>query len=278
MIDLDARMDEVHLAFLDVETTGLDPNLGDRVCEVAVLRCTSGEVVDALQHLVNPQRPMGSGAYAVHGISDEMLCDAPFFSHIVDDVLEILDGAVFVGHNAPFDLGFLAAELGYLGVDMPRLVALDTLRLARRTYHLRSYALGRVAQALGIEASVRAHRAMADVVTTRALLDRLVDDLWPRGLRSVRDYLGAQGGALSYSRPRQLDVPPVIQEAIRNDRPLFLHYVSESGQESRRLVRPHRVLERGGNLVLLAHCHLRDAQRTFRLDRIIGVELVDGFE
>ena len=108
MLDLDEHIDKVSLTFFDVETTGLRPGSGDRVCEVGILRCLGEEVVDSFQQLVNPQRPVSQGAYAVHGIWGDLLRDAPPFPQIADDILALLDGAIFIGHNAPFDLGFLA--------------------------------------------------------------------------------------------------------------------------------------------------------------------------
>ena len=272
--ETDAPIDQVPLAFLDVETTGLQPYLGDRICEIAILRCRAGQVVDGMQQLVNPQRPMGWGAQAVNDISDDMLRDAPVFSQVAPAVLALIDGAVWVGHNAPFDLGFVAQELALIGAPMPRVVALDTLRLARRQYHLRSYALMNVALALGVDVVGGAHRAMADVVLTRGVFRRLVDHLWPQGVRSLGDYLLAQGGMLSFERIPEFPVPPLIQEALRGCHLLRLHYVSCTGEETDRLVRPLALSGRGGNVLLVAHCYLRDDLRYFRLDRIQAMELV----
>ena len=274
MLDLELSIDDAPLAFLDVETTGLSPNYGDRVCEVAILRCQGEEVLDSLQQLVNPQRPMGAGAFAVHGITEEMLRDAPPFAQVAEDVLELLEGAVLVGHNTPFDLGFMAEELGRLGLSLPPLVALDTLRLARRLYRLGSYSLGPVAEALGVDVRGHAHRAMNDVLLTRAVFQRLVDDLWREGLRTVNDLLRAQGGMLEFARAPTLDIPPLIQEALRERLLLHLRYLAENGVETDRLVRPITVSDRGGTISLVAHCYLRDALRAFRLDRILEMDLV----
>jgi len=279
MIDLSARIDQVPLAYVDVETTGLSPQRGDRVCEVAILRCQGGQVLDAVQQLVNPQRPMGAGAYAVHGISDEMLRDAPTFDAVANDVLELFHGAVLVGHNTPFDLAFLAAELGLLGVSLPSFVALDTLRLARRRVFSPSYSLGTLAASLGVEVDGQAHRAMVDVLTTRAVLQCLVEDLWAAGVRSVGDYVDAQGGPIGLKRYHPVvDVPPLILDALRRRRLLFLRYRSERGEITERIVQPLGVTDRGGCPALVAHCHLRDAQRSFRLDRIIEMDVVETFE
>jgi len=276
VLSLDAPIDHVPLSFLDVETTGLWPCWDDRVCEIAILRCEAGEVVGELQQLVNPQRPMGSGAYDVHGISDDMLRDAPPFSQVAGEVLALLDGAVWIGHNAPFDLGFVGQELALMGAPMPRVVALDTLRLARREYHLGGYALANVAQALGVHIDGRAHRAMADVALTRGIFHHLVKRLSRRGVRSVSDYLDAQGGMLSFQQIPAFAVPPLIREALSGGHLLRLHYVSRSGEATERLVRPLALSEQGGSVLLMAHCHLRDELRHFRLDRIQAMELVVG--
>lgn len=278
MIDLNAPIDEVSLAFLDVETTGLRPHLGDRICEIAILRCEGPDVVDSLQYLVDPQRPMGSGAYAVHGISDEMLRGALTFEAIVKDVLSLLDGAVLVGHNARFDLNFLASELLRLHRELPPLIALDTWRLARHCYRLAGYGLGRLAQSLDIRIGGEAHRAMVDVLLTRAVMQRLIEDLWSRDIRSLGDYLRLQGGAIQWGPLPNLDIPPLIRDALDGDYYLYVRYRAQSGEETERLVRPLNVLERNGHLLLVAHCLLRHAQRSFRIDRILDAELVESFE
>ena len=77
MADLHTLMVNVPLAFVDVETTGLSPRYGDRVCEIAVLRMVGDEAADAMQQLVDPQRPISSGAQAVNGITPDMLHGAP---------------------------------------------------------------------------------------------------------------------------------------------------------------------------------------------------------
>ena len=279
MIDLSSPIDRVPLAYVDVETTGLSAQGGDRVCEVAILRVEGGEVVDALQQLVNPQRPMGAGAYAVHGIDDAMLRDAPTFDAVATDVLDLFRGALLVGHNTPFDLGFLAAELGRLGEALPAFVALDTLRLARRHVASPRYSLGVLAATLGVAVDGRAHRAMVDVLTTRAVLQRLVAELWPRGVRTVGEYLAAQGGPITLERRRPVaDVPPIILDALRRSRLLHLRYRSEGGEVTERIVRPLGVSDRGGYSSLVAHCFLRDAQRSFRLDRILEMDVIETFE
>lgn len=89
---------------IDVETTGFSPRLGDRVVEVAAVRMSrNGAVLDEWSTLVNPGRDVG--AIHVHGITAGEVLDAPTFREVAGDLVERLDGAVFVAHNLRFDWG-----------------------------------------------------------------------------------------------------------------------------------------------------------------------------
>ena len=97
---------------LDTETTGLDPRSGHRIIEVACIEMENRRLTGRHLHkYINPEREIDAGAQAVHGITLEFLADKPKFADIVDEFLEFISGAELVIHNAPFDIGFLNAEL-----------------------------------------------------------------------------------------------------------------------------------------------------------------------
>ena len=77
------KLDSRTLAFLDVETTGLSPWFGDRICEIAILCCKGEEILAAFDTLVNPARPISPGAARVNGLTEADLADAPSFAEIV---------------------------------------------------------------------------------------------------------------------------------------------------------------------------------------------------
>ena len=76
--------------FVDVETTGLNVATGDRVCEIALLRVQGGQETGRFESLINPQRPMGAGAMAVNGITDDMLVEAPRFPELIAPIRDLL--------------------------------------------------------------------------------------------------------------------------------------------------------------------------------------------
>src|SRR4051812_24545616 len=99
-VERDVPLYEHTFAVVDVETTGLSARTGDKICEVAVVIARGGKIVDQLQTLVNPQKPISRGAAAVNGISEAMVRNAPTFKQVAPRVIEALDGAVLVAHNA----------------------------------------------------------------------------------------------------------------------------------------------------------------------------------
>lgn len=165
---LDLPLDASQFCVVDVETTGLDP-FRDRVVEIAVLRCDAhGNAISEWHTMVNPQRPMD--AEWVHGITDDMVAAAPTFSEITPRLLEDLDGAVLVAHNAAFDRRFLEAELATAGHDL-RLPYLCTMHMRRHVglaapvMHRLSWACWQAAAPID-----QAHAAVTDARAVACLL------------------------------------------------------------------------------------------------------------
>lgn len=276
MSALDRPVREAALAVVDVETTGLDPRRGHRVCEVAILRFDGGEPTASWQQLVNPQRPIEPGAYQVNGISEEMVADAPTFAEIAPQVVELTRGAILVGHNVWFDTRFLAAELDCLG--QPPIIppaCLDTLSLARALLDLPRYSLTAVSSALRVRAAGRAHRALADATLTWGVLTKLLVFLAEDDIVTVEDVLKVQHGS-SYHLPQDhLQVPAPIQRALSEGLALQIHYTDASGRTTHRRVNPMRVVAGAECPALEAYCQLRNQVRHFRLDRIVSYDLIE---
>ena len=103
--------------FLDTETTGLDPNQGHRIIEIAAVEFNNRQSTNKKYHsYINPEREIDAAAEEVHGLSLEFLQDKPIFQDVAQDFLNFIQGAELIIHNAPFDVGFINAELGRLGL------------------------------------------------------------------------------------------------------------------------------------------------------------------
>jgi DNA polymerase III epsilon subunit family exonuclease len=255
------------LVVVDVETTGLSPRYGDRVIEIGLVRAEGG-VETTFGSLVNPCYPISPGAMAVHGITQAMVEWAPTFGELAGRIWPFLDGAIVVAHNAPFDLSFLNAERGELGLSPLQNKVIDTLALARRHFRFPRNSLGVIAETLAIPAPLQ-HRALADACTTLRVLGRFVAELRARGM-AIPDALWRDLSAQWSSDPDGLTaLPPPITEALAAKRRLQVRYVSAQQVETVREVEPLEVIPQGDYLYLRAFCHLRQDERTFRLDRIV---------
>lgn len=123
---------------LDTETTGLDHRQGHRIIEVACLELVNRQLTKRHLHkYMNPERDIDAGAAAVHGITLDFLADKPKFADIAEEFVDFVRGAELIIHNAPFDLGFLNAELNRMGMVPIETVCdsvTDTLKMARELY------------------------------------------------------------------------------------------------------------------------------------------------
>jgi DNA polymerase III epsilon subunit family exonuclease len=255
------------LAFLDTETTGLSAWFGDCICEIAILRCRGDEMLDSFATLVNPDRPISPGAARVNGLTDAELAEAPSFAKIAPQVASLLDGAILVGHNLPFDLGFLSSEFHRLGRKFHPVEVIDTLLLARAHFSFPSTSLQAIADALQIDRS-GAHRALADVLTTQAVLGNFLVELKDPPLEAL-----IFGYTPPLAAPAAFVLPPQLQEALVAKKRLFIRYVDQKGHATERWVTPNQVLVLNEYIYLATHCHLRDEDRSFRLDRIAEMKL-----
>jgi DNA polymerase III subunit epsilon len=159
-------------AVIDVETTGFSPAAGDRIVEVAIARVDAhGRIEDEYATLVDPGRDVGP--VFVHGISNTEVLGAPTFADIAGELLDRMDGAVVVAHNATFEERFLAAEFARMGLALPLNPALCSLWLARRTLQAPNHKLTTLARATGLS-TAGAHTALGDVRTVAALLPQML--------------------------------------------------------------------------------------------------------
>jgi DNA polymerase III subunit epsilon len=149
----------------DTETTGLDPQGGDRLVEIGCLEMVNRVETGRTFHAYfNPQRTMPAQAEAVHGLSDAFLADKPLFASKAAELLEFLGDDPLVAHNAGFDFGFVNMELALCGLDpLPRERMVDTVAMARVRHPGAKNSLDALCTRYGIDRSHRTkHGALLD--------------------------------------------------------------------------------------------------------------------
>lgn len=175
-------IEEVEFTIFDTETTGLEPQSGDRIVEIAGVRFKGNAKLAQFQSLVNPKRPISQAAFQVNRITDDMLKDAPDREIILPQFLRFIEGSYLCSYNAGFDLGFLNNELKLIGKeDLKDTIVIDILKMARRLLPKRErYALWFIAQGFGLKS--QEHRALSDVELTWGVFKRLKEILKDKGI------------------------------------------------------------------------------------------------
>jgi DNA polymerase-3 subunit epsilon len=164
------------IAVIDFETTGQSAGY-DRPTEIAVAIVRDGMVADKFQSLMNPGRCIPGFVQSLTGITNEMVASAPSVKSVMIEASRFVGSRPLIAHNASFDRRFWQAELDVIGRPNHHDFAC-TMLLARRVYpRAANHKLGTLSAHLRLPATGRAHRAMADVLTTVALLARIQDDL-----------------------------------------------------------------------------------------------------
>ena len=183
------HIDDIEIVIFDTETTGLKPEEGDRIVELAALRVKAQNRVAVFDELVNQGREISPGAFAVNKITPEMLKDAPRIETVMPKFLAFIQDHCLCSYNAEFDMNFLNNEIKLIGLAaIKNIIVLDVLAMARQFMPgLSRYALWFVAEKLGVK-SVQQHRALADVEMSWEVFTKLKMIGRGKGIRSIADF------------------------------------------------------------------------------------------
>jgi DNA polymerase-3 subunit epsilon len=274
---MNKNIDDIEFSIFDTETTGLDPQAGDRIVEIAALRFKGPQKIAEFSSLINSGRPVSEAAFNVNKISVDMLKDAPLPAEVYPKFIAFIQGSCLCSYNAGFDLEFLNNELSLtkqpILKDIP---VVDILKMSKRLLPgLKRYALWFVAENLGIK-FVQQHRAFSDVELTLVVFNRLKEILSSKGLDDYNKFLGL------------FSIDPVllmninnqkiaqIQEAINLKVMLRIEYLASSNaQITLRNVMPKEIRKEGQHNYLMGYCCLKREERLFRVDNILHIEIVN---
>lgn len=193
----------------DTETTGFDPQSGDRMVEIGCIEMVGRVMTGATFHCYfNPERDMPAAAEAVHGLSSKFLSDKPLFATKAQELIEFIGDSPLVAHNASFDFGFLNMELARCGqpaVDLARMV--DTVAIARTKHPGAKLSLDALCTRYGID---RSHRTKHGALLDAELLAQLYIEL--TGGRQIGLGLGDLAVAEAVIETQRISL-------VRTDRP-----------------------------------------------------------
>ena len=270
------NISQIEFTIFDVETTGLEPELGERIVEIAAVKIRDRQKLGVFQSLVNPgDKTISPEAFAVNQISQEMLKGAPFINEVLPKFLDFISGSCLASYNAPFDFGFISSELKLIKRSpLAGLQIVDILTMARRMLpSLERYALWFVAKHLGID-SIQEHRALSDVVITVEVFNRLNSILINKGIVDFEQFVSLFG--LSSRLLDNISNTKIarIQQALDLGVSLKIQYLTRHNAEfTEREVIPRAIVKEKNQAYLVGYCKLRNQERTFRIKNILHLEM-----
>lgn len=283
---MNKNIDEVEFTIFDTETTGLEPESGDRIVEIAAIRFKRKERLATFHALVNPNRPISSAAFEVNKITPDMLRDAPSIEGVMPEFLKFIEGSCLCAYNAGFDLEFLNNEIRLLLFSrdaalvsnkniLKDTVVVDILKMAKRIMPgLLRYALWFVADTLGIKTEQK-HRAFSDVEITLEVFNRLKEKLEAKGISDFLNFSNLFALNAGFIDDMNNQKIAKIQEAMDLGVKLKIRYLSSShATVSERDVIPKEIRQEKNRSYLVGYCCLRNEERTFRIDGILHLEII----
>lgn len=206
--------------FLDVETTGLYPLLGDKIIEIAMLKYEKGAQIDFFHSLINPLRTLPEEATKINKINEELIKNAPSFDSLAEKILEFISDSIIVAHNASFDLSFLSVEFAKCGILFKNWKAIDTLKIANDIFMGQRNKLESVMKRYNLSSNGELHRALNDTEILKNIFFELIEEEKIRN-KKLEDLIKEYGfnGEDNYDL-----IPEIIKEAIKEKKDIKGEY------------------------------------------------------
>jgi DNA polymerase-3 subunit epsilon len=218
---------------LDTETTGFEPEQGDRIVEIGAVELFNHVPTGKTYHqYINPERSMPQEAFEVHGLGDDFLRDKPVFADVAQAFVDFIGDAQLVIHNAAFDMKFLNAELSSVKrSSIPFDRAIDTLAIARRRFPGSPASLDALCRRFGIDNSSRTlHGALLDSEILAEVYLELIGGKQPDFALSVtQGKSDAEEGAAEWRpKPRTAPLPSRLSDSEKAAHAAFVEKLGDA--------------------------------------------------
>jgi DNA polymerase III epsilon subunit family exonuclease len=272
MIDTRKKLSEIEFCALDLETTGTNAAL-HMIVEVGIVRFTIDKMIETYESLVNPGVKIPEDNSAVHGINDDMVRSAPPISEILGEITRVIRDSVLVIHNPGFDLSFLGWAFLKGGRPAPVMEAVDTVRLARRTWpELKNYKLETICEHLRL--SITPHRAIPDSMACMEVFRSAVRKEDRSGRWTMDDLIGYHGKLVRFIKVKGKRITGEGKRlmGLELGKKTEITYKDHSGVITARTIVPLEFITADDDAYVFAYCSLRDDKRYFNIRRIIGIQ------
>ena len=268
-------MNQCFVSF-DLETTGLYP-IKDKIVEIGAVRFAGDKVTDTFHTLVNPGVLIPQEVIAIHGITDDMVRNAPLEKYAVEEFLKFASHDILIAHNVAFDAGFIMASVAQYKIRTPDNSLIDTCELAKKFIKgVENYKLVTLGRHLNIR-QTGYHRAMADATVGMEVFRRIVSNLPSDVAVDSIPFLPEQCLRLQDFIFDKVELDPdksILKKAVQDGFDVRIEYRDSKGEFSKRQVAPFNLYCFRGKSYLAAYCRQAQETRQFRIDRLVSVSKI----
>ncbi len=262
------KLSDTSFCALDLETTGTHPAL-HMILEVGIVRFTMDAPGGTFHRMINPGMNIPDDVIRIHGITDDMVRDAPPIGDVIGEISRVIGDSILVIHNPGFDLAFLGWAYRRSKQPLPPMYAVDTVRLSRLAWpDLHNHKLETLCGHLRLD--LPHHRALADASACMEVFRHIIGREDPGGSWTIGDLIGYHGDLVRPSRIRGKRITGEGKglKGLRLGEKATITYIGQSGSVTVRVIQPREFITMGRDAYVLAHCFLRGGMRYFKLDRI----------
>jgi len=274
-MNLEKPWNEYTYVSFDTETSGAYP-LGAEIVEIGMVKWKDGKEIDSYQTLLKPSFPMSDFIIGIHGISNEMVENAPKMKEKIQEIRDFFKDCVLMAHHAPFDMGFLTVDFEKNGILLPSEPVLCTSLLARKLIpETENHKLQTLIKVLKIDGGT-AHRALDDA---RACLHVGLECLKRMGEQAtLRHATKAMGKELDWNKyslmQGQNELYQKVVSATIEHKDIDIIYESGSVKGKTRRISPIGIVRNPDGDYVMAVCHIDRAQKRFYLGKISDASVV----
>ncbi len=274
------KLKDIILTAFDTETSGGYPVYSD-ICEFAAVKWRGGKILETYQTLLKPRELMTDFIIGIHGISNEMVKDAPVISDKIQEIHKFLSDGFLVAHHAPFDLGFISYEFEKAALNLPIRPVFCTSLLSRALFpEPLNHKLQTLIEFFNIPKGT-AHRALDDA---KACLEVALRCIEKKGWdESVQSLLAVQGKEIiwnnfSLNQLRESEMGRNLIAAMEKKSEVMIVYGTDAKAENFRPIRPKGIVRSPNGDFIFAFCEIDKIDKRFYMRRIQRVKLVDQTE
>lgn len=257
----------------DTETSGPYP-LESEIVELGAVKWFKGEVIGQFQTLLKPSKPMTQDNINIHGITNEMVADAPLMKDKIGHFHEFIKDSILIAHHAPFDLGFITPEFEKAGLAFPMNMHFCSSLISRALLHATNHKLQTLVTELNLVGG-DAHRAYDDAYSCLQVFIKAAEKLDVPSIEKLKAVQVKKLAWLDYS----LYLKPTEQikslvDAIHKQKTIQIVYEGGQSKNKLRPITPKGIVRNPDGDYVHAECGLDNQRKRFYLSKIIDIELV----